>query len=197
MQRDPWVERQTLLHTHTQYTVPAFTISAKPNSMPVSISLSICTPTTITEGQVWSFSCLPYLSLPPFRSPPSDVYNTTGGGEGEGPFLCVPSSTNGFWICSYSPLLYLGPPFLAVCVSPLFFSAFHRSSVPMYLLIFDPLATTRKYVCTHPCRFLVVLQCSPIGEKFPPTIVWHILYTKMKNLKISKTFWLESFKTPK
>ncbi len=116
------------------------------------------------------------------------------GGEGEGPFLCVPTSTNGFWICSYSPLPYLGPPFLAFCVSPLFFSAFYCSSVLMYLLILDPLATTRKYVCTHFCRFLVVLQCSPIGEKFPPTIVWHILYTKMKNLKILKLFGSKALK---
>ncbi len=53
----------------------------------------------------------------------------------------------------------------------------------------NPLMTTHNYSYTHFCRFLAVLEYSPIGVKFPPTIAWRILYTvKKKYLKIFKTF---------
>ncbi len=42
------------------------------------------------------------------------------------------------------------------------------------------MTTTRNYSYTHFCRFLAVLEYSPIGVKFPPTIAWRILYTVKK-----------------
>ncbi len=83
------------------------------------------------------------------------------------------------------------------CMSLLPRTTLHSDSEQLSLL--NPLTTTRNYSYTHFCRFLAVLEYSPIGVKFPPTIAWRILYTvkRKKNWKFSKLFCFESFKTPK
>ncbi len=55
----------------------------------------------------------------------------------------------------------------------------------------NPLRPTRRWTDAHFCRFFTVLEYSPIGEKFPPTIAPRTLYTvQKKNWKIFKTFFV-------
>ncbi len=62
-----------------------------------------------------------------------------------------------------------------------------------------PLRPTRRWTDAHFCRFLTVLDYSPIGEKFPPTIAPRTLYTvQKKKLENFKNFFcFESFNAPK
>ncbi len=67
----------------------------------------------------------------------------------------------------------------------------HNKGESAVEIVLNPLTTTRIYSYTLFCRFLAVLEYSPIGVKFPPTIAWRILYTvKKKKLKIFKTFFV-------
>jgi hypothetical protein len=53
----------------------------------------------------------------------------------------------------------------------------------------NPLRPTPRWTDAHFCRFLTVLEYSPIGEKFVPTIAPRTLYTvQKKNGKFSKLF---------
>jgi hypothetical protein len=55
--------------------------------------------------------------------------------------------------------------------------------------LLNPLTPTRRWTDAHFRRFLTVLEYSPIGEKFSPTIAPRTLYTvKEKNWEIFKTF---------
>jgi hypothetical protein len=59
----------------------------------------------------------------------------------------------------------------------------------------NPLRPTRRWTDDHFCRFLTVLEYSPIGEKFPPTIAPRTLYTvqKKKLENFQNFFCFESF----
>jgi hypothetical protein len=63
----------------------------------------------------------------------------------------------------------------------------------------NPLRPTRRWTDAHFCRFLTVLEYSPIGEKFPPTIAPRTLYTvqKKKLENFQNFFCFESFNAPK
>ncbi len=58
------------------------------------------------------------------------------------------------------------------------------------LLALNPLRLTRQWTDTHFCWFLTVLEYSPIGEKFLPTIAPRTLTLFRKKRKIFKTFFV-------
>ncbi len=79
-----------------------------------------------------------------------------------------------------------------VLVNKLKVAPFNENSI-------NPSRPTRRWTDAHFCRFLTLLEYSPIGEKFPPTIALLTLYTvQKKELENFQNFFcFESFNAPK